>query len=280
MIKMVVSDMDGTLLTTNKQLPPDATMVVEALIERSIQVVIASGRNYTSIDQYFKPYSKKLTYISENGALVHHKGQKIYSQPLATDSLMWMIDRIEAIPNTLLLLCAEKNVYCRPLAEDETAERQIVETYYKECLTTLTDYHKCPEAVYELTIYCPERSEAICQQLQDVTSAEAERQSLANEWLVVASDSCWVDLMSSDVSKGKALAYLLSQTGVTSTECMAFGDYLNDEEMLQLVEESYAVAEAHPAIKAVAKYQIGSNDDYAVTKTLKQQFDLVDQSKG
>ena len=55
---------------------------------------------------------------------------------------------------------------------------------------------------------------------------------------------------------------------------MAFGDYFNDYEMLQVAGESYAMQEAHDEIKKITKYVIGSNDDNSVIKTIKEKFNI------
>ena len=67
-IKLIASDMDGSLLTTDKRLPPDFFDVLEKLHQRGIRFVAASGRAYYTLQENFMPYQDRLDYLCENGA--------------------------------------------------------------------------------------------------------------------------------------------------------------------------------------------------------------------
>ena len=62
--------------------------------------------------------------------------------------------------------------------------------------------------------------------------------------------------------------------GITTADCMAFGDYLNDIELLRTAGESYAMANAHEQLAALAKYRCPSNDEDGVCRTIRAVFDL------
>lgn len=83
-----------------------------------------------------------------------------------------------------------------------------------------------------------------------------------------------VDLMRTGVSKGGALEELCGTLGITTADCMAFGDYLNDIELLRTAGESYAMANAHEQLAALAKYRCPSNDEDGVCRTIRAVFDL------
>ena len=67
---------------------------------------------------------------------------------------------------------------------------------------------------------------------------------------------------------------LQQQMGITPDECMAFGDYLNDLELMQSVTHSYAMANAHPDLKAVCHYLAPSNDEDGVVRAIQQALDI------
>ena len=67
---------------------------------------------------------------------------------------------------------------------------------------------------------------------------------------------------------------LQKQLGISPDECMAFGDYLNDLELMQAVTHSYAMANAHPDLKAVCRYTAPSNDEDGVVRTIRQVLGL------
>ena len=64
--------------------------------------------------------------------------------------------------------------------------------------------------------------------------------------------------------------------GISPEECMAFGDYLNDCELLQAVGESYAMENAHPALKKLARYIAPGNDDNGVMRVVRERLGLAE----
>ncbi len=80
----------------------------------------------------------------------------------------------------------------------------------------------------------------------------------------------WVDISSPNAHKGFALQKLQELYNITPAETMVFGDYNNDLEMLALSDFSFAMENAHPNVKEVAKYQTVSNDDFGVERVLEQ----------
>ena len=83
MIKLIVSDMDGTLLDDEKRLPPDFFEVLNKLIERDIIFTVASGRTYSALDHLFpEPYRDKVAYICDNGACTVLNGKPVNVTPL------------------------------------------------------------------------------------------------------------------------------------------------------------------------------------------------------
>lgn len=85
---------------------------------------------------------------------------------------------------------------------------------------------------------------------------------------VVVSGLHWVDIMNATVNKGVALRNLQAALGVTPAQTAAFGDYLNDLELLQAADWSYAMADAHPDVAAVARHRAPSNADAGVVTVI------------
>ena len=79
----------------------------------------------------------------------------------------------------------------------------------------------------------------------------------------------WVDVMNVGVNKGEAYTRLMKRLGYTSDQCMAFGDYLNDIELLQSCKYSYAMENAHPDVKQAANFIAPSNEEAGVVQILK-----------
>ena len=81
--------------------------------------------------------------------------------------------------------------------------------------------------------------------------------------VVLASDY-WVDLMNPGINKGVAVREVQKRFGIRPEECAAFGDYMNDAEMMEAVSYSFAMSNAYPAIKKLARFETGTNVEKGV----------------
>jgi hydroxymethylpyrimidine pyrophosphatase-like HAD family hydrolase len=92
--------------------------------------------------------------------------------------------------------------------------------------------------------------------------------SFAATHQVVVSGEHWVDVMNRTANKGAALRRLQRDLGVTPAQTLVFGDYLNDLEMLDAAEWSFAMANAHPEVIGRARHLAPSNNDNGVLRTI------------
>ena len=92
---------------------------------------------------------------------------------------------------------------------------------------------------------------------------------------VVVSGHHWIDVMNAGVNKGVALRRLQAATGITPAQTAVFGDYLNDLEMMDAADLSFAMANAHPEIMARARYAAPSNTEQGVITTIHRLLDGV-----
>ena len=83
-----------------------------------------------------------------------------------------------------------------------------------------------------------------------------------------------MDFMNKGVNKGTAIERIQECYDVTYDETMAFGDYLNDYEMMQSCKYSYAMANAHPKLKEISNYEAKSNDENGVMEVIKEYFEI------
>ena len=102
----------------------------------------------------------------------------------------------------------------------------------------------------------------------------ALKERLGGRYAVILSGENWVDVMRPGVSKGRAMQMLQQLKGLTPEDCMAFGDYLNDLELLESVSESYAMENALEELKRVAKYIAPGNDENGVMRVIRERFAL------
>ena len=86
MIKLVATDMDGTLLDNDCLLPDNIVEVLDLLDSKDIPFVAASGRSLHSIEDKFQDLSKRICIVSDNGAVVKHKGDIVFSSVISKEA--------------------------------------------------------------------------------------------------------------------------------------------------------------------------------------------------
>ncbi|MBR3569735.1 MAG: HAD family phosphatase [Oscillibacter sp.] len=257
MIKLIAADMDGTLLDSRKNLPPDFEAWVESHPE--IRVAIASGRQYYTLYGNFSPAVRdKLLYIAENGALVFERGETLYRNVMETADVLACLRAAQGLPWVYPILCGVKSAWTVRAPENVEAQAR---TYYRRLayLETLESALGRDDFV-KIALY-----------VEGYKAAEtvSRFRGLEPRLHPVVSGPDWIDVANASVSKGAALRSIQGRYGIAADECAAFGDYMNDYALLQAVGESYAMANACAELKAVAKYVTASNDEDGVMKVLR-----------
>ena len=256
-IKLIASDMDGSLLTSDKRLPPDFFEVLEKLHQRGIRFVAASGRAYYTLRENFAPYEDQLDYLCENGAFVSCDGKVICTNALAPAIVSEIIDRCEELPEAQLVLCGQTRAYHKEPPAEYTPHLQC---YYVQH-QVLTDLHQVKEPILKV---------AICN-LKDIHATYAALEPIFGSRLnVVVSGDYLMDMMNLQVNKGWALHQMQQYLGIAKEETMAFGDYYNDIELLGQAGESYVMANAQTEMFAYGNHTAPSNDEYGVTKIIRE----------
>lgn len=263
MIKLIAVDMDGTLLNSAKEFPVDFYPLLEKILSRGVTVVIASGRQYFNLLKYFQPYRKQLYFIADNGALVYHGSENIFCNAVSPSKLQKLCTTLNNIAGAHPILCGVKSAYYQP---DES---------YHGLYKNIHQYYEKLQAVSPLSQIIGE--DDICKiAIFDQRGAEQNSytllQKMNREFNISLSGTSWVDIMNLGINKGKALQLIQKRLCITPAQSMAFGDYLNDCELLSQAYYSYAVANAHPKLKAVSHFEAPTNDDGGVIKVLEQYF--------
>jgi Cof subfamily protein (haloacid dehalogenase superfamily) len=255
-IKFVAADMDGTLLDENSQLSPEFFSIFYQLSQRGILFAAASGRQYYSLIQTFESIKDQILFIAENGTLVMYKGQELSSSTIDKTDIERIIFAARAIDGAHIVLCGKKSAYIESESDQGLAE---ISKYYPRCQKT-SDL---------LTVEDDFIKVAICHfsgtERWVLPAIEA---AFGRSHKVVVSGKIWLDVMNAQASKGAAIEGLRGTFDFTYEQSMAFGDYLNDIEMLQACYHSYAMENAHPEVKRLARYVAKSNVDQGVLKAL------------
>ena len=265
MIKLVFCDMDGTLLDGQGNLPEGLGAILAELKAHGVIFAPASGRQYAALLRHFRPWAEDLIFCAENGAYVVRRGEELFSTTIAPALCREIVRRAAAVKGAYTVWCGKEYAYVTERNEDFFTEMEKYYTEYK----MVEDFSDVHDAAIKFSICDP-------------VEADAERtiypslQDLSEELKVVVSSNYWVDIMQKDVNKGAAVRRVQQLLGIRPEECLAFGDYLNDVEMLGAVGESYAMENAHPKAKAAAKHIAPPNTQHGVLRILRR---LLDEGK-
>ena len=249
--------MDGTLLNSRHEVSERFMELFEALHTRGVQFVAASGRQYNNIVEKLESIQDDLIFIAENGGLVRKGEEEWLSMPLVAgkkDDILRSIGLKEAI---YPVICAKESAY---IAHGAPEFLDMLQEYYShfEMLEDLFDFSG---EVMKIAIYHPSDSEAHIYPI--VKHFEGDLK-------VKISGKNWVDVSHINAHKGYALTEVQKRLNILPTETMVFGDYNNDLEMMDRAQFSFAMANAHPNIKAAARFQTRSNDAMGVEVILEQ----------
>ena len=251
-IKLVASDMDGTLLNSQHELNPEFFDLFHQMKTKGILFVAASGRQYFNIMNRFKSIKDDIIFIAENGSYVMYQGEEILVQAMEREVAMEQIITSKSIDNSFVILCGKK---CAYIENDHPDFMRHVKIYYDK-YQVVEDLLKVQDDQF-LKI-------AICNFAGSENNSYPYFKNKKDSLQLKVSGNIWLDISHWMANKGRAMNVVQKKFGISLQETMVFGDYLNDLEMMQQASFSYAMENAHPDIIKAARYLAKSNDDNGV----------------
>ncbi|MEC6797429.1 Cof-type HAD-IIB family hydrolase [Photobacterium sp. S4TG1] len=258
-IQFIATDMDGTLLNDMNELPHDFLSVFNALDEKNILFAAASGRQYFTLLKMFESIKDRILFIAENGTLVMYQGKELYSATIPKNETDIIINTVRAVENSHIVLCGKKSAYTE--TKDKQAQQEIMK--YCHHIMFVDDLLDVDDEVIKISVLNFNGTE------EHVYPCVAPL--FASTHQVVVSGKTWLDFMDKQASKGQAIKAMRDQFGFTFENSMSFGDFFNDVEMLNETYFSYAMGNAHPEIKKLARFIAPSNNQQGVITVIKQQ---------
>ena len=257
-VKLVVTDMDGTLLDSKHQVSALFFRIFSMLKKNNIHFIAASGRQHHSIASKLAPIKNDITIIAENGGYGKQGDKELFLFDLPILKIHKTIEVLRTLNTPNIVLCGLKSAY--------------VESTDPEFLNTFSQFYSNYKIVDDLTkiendsfikiaVYDTECSE------QNILPTVSH---LSEELQIIVSGKNWLDISHHDANKGTALKIVQDTLSISKEETMVFGDYNNDLKMLELAHFSYAMENAHPNVKKVANFETKSNDENGVEYILKQ----------
>lgn len=268
-IRMIATDMDGTLLDGQGQLDlPRLTTIFDELEKRDIRFVVATGNEIGRMRILFGPeLTNRITFVVANGARIFEGEDKIvekhWDSHLVQNVLEYFAGRER---NYHLVANLQNGPHTLEGMDFPIVDRIMTEEMAKEFyqqIHFLNDFQELDkEAVIKMSIVVDEEQ----------TSSVTQRinQDFAGRLNAVTSGYGAIDLLPRGIHKGWGLCSLMERWKIEADQIMAFGDSENDLEMLELAGYSFAMENGEEKVKRMAKYIAPSNSEAGVLQVLEQ----------
>ena len=275
MIRLIASDMDGTLLNNEHKIPVKNIELIKYAQNNNIEFVVATGRAYYEALPALEENNIVCDVISFNGGVVYNKNREIISiTPLQIKDLYYTIGIFKSLGINYQLY-TKNTVYTNSIETDIQAYSDLirsigstpnVENLRKEAKVRLQKGHITE--VDNIELHLNEENNPLIKVIGISNDFEklAKAQKLLSEndnIAVTSSGKNNLEIMDKCATKGHALKQVADEHKISLKNTLAIGDNLNDEAMLSIVEYSVAMENAMPKLKEIAKYTTEKNNEEA-----------------
>ena len=266
MIKLIASDMDGTLLNSDHKIPKENIELIKFAQKNGIQFVVATGRAYYEALPALNDESIKCDVISFNGGIIYDKnGNIINITPMKLKDLYYTIEILKSLEISYQLY-TKNTIYTNSIETDITAYIDLIRANGEEP----NEQHLRQEArnklalghiteVDNIELYLNQENNPAIKVIG--ISNDLEKLKHATELLsgndnisVTSSGANNVEIMDKKATKGEALKIVAEIHDINLKNAIAIGDNLNDQAMLDIVEYSIAMKNGNKELKKTAKF--------------------------
>ncbi|WNJ96806.1 Cof-type HAD-IIB family hydrolase [Vibrio ruber] len=263
-IRIVASDLDGTLLAPDHKLSPFTKSTLKALHQKGYTFIFATGRHHVDVDGIREIAGIPAFMITSNGARIHSPdNQLMFSRNVPKELVQSLIDICKGDPDIFIHIYHDDQ--WRLSRVDE-----VTQQYHNESKFTFQMFEpENPPLDNVAKIFFTHK-----QSSHDalVHYEEILNQRFAGKVTIAFSSPWCLEVMGPEISKGHALQVVAKSLNHTLDHCIAFGDGMNDIEMLSMAGRGLVMKTAHEKVlTALPKIErIGSHADDAVAHYLHQ----------
>ena len=256
MIKLVATDMDGTFLDGEGRF--DMGRLKNLLVsykEKGIYFAVASGRGILSLKKLFADVRDEVIFIAENGSYVEFHGENMYEATMSRDFYLGTFEALKKSPyfdERKMLLTGKKACYVLDTV-DETY--LMFSRHYNENIQKVASLEDITDEIFKFTTNFTEET---------IEAGEAWVNENVPGVKAMTTGFESIDIVLDYVDKGVAIVELAKKLGLTMDQVMAFGDNLNDFEMLDFAGNAVATENARQEIKDISNEIIGHCDEESV----------------
>ena len=265
-IKIVATDMDGTLLDPRGQLDlPRLEKILDKLDHRGVRFVIATGNEVHRMRQLLGHLAERVVLVVANGARIFENDELLQAQTwddAMVDKALGHFKGRECQDQFVVTAMnggfVKKGTVFTELDKFMTPE-MIEKLYQRMNFVDEFDPNLFGGVLKMSMVVGEERSESVLQEINDLFDGHVR---------AVSSGYGCIDILQDRIHKAWGLVELLKRWNLKPEQIMAFGDSENDIEMLELAGISYAMENAEEAVKRVATKVAPANSQAGVYKVL------------
>lgn len=260
MIRLIASDMDGTLLDKNGQVPEETYELIHELRQKGVVFVASSGRRHNTLRWFFEPVADEMDYVASLGTQVYADGKLIDREVFSYASVLKLCEVCEGFDCLHIAVYDEERTY---LLDD-------LSQYVREVDKDLPNAERVDDPPSAET--CIIKASVCCERPNDIMDmAYVLERELGDLFTFMPSGSKWIDVTPSTVNKATGLFQLLRYRGIDPADVMCFGDSMNDYHILRTVGHPMVMSNARYAVRQTPGARIiGSNAEHAVQKTMRE----------
>ena len=288
MIKLIASDMDGTLLNHNHKIPKENVELINYAKNQGIEFVVATGRAYYEALPALNEENINCDVISFNGGIVYDKNGNIISiTPMLPKDLYYTIEILKSFDISYQLY-TKNTIYTKSIETDINAYIDLIRSngYDPDVEHLRAEAQQKLDVGYiteveNIELYLNEKENPpikIIAISNDISKLENAAKLLSENTSisVTSSGANNIEIMHKNATKGTALKEIAKIYGINLENAVAIGDNLNDQAMLDIVGYSVAMKNGNIKLKEQAKYVTEkTNSEGGVADTI---FKLIEQN--
>ena len=288
MIKLIASDMDGTLLNHNHKIPKENVKLINFAKNQGIEFVVATGRAYYEALPALNEENINCDVISFNGGIIYDKNGNIISiTPMLPKDLYYTIEILKSFDISYQLY-TKNTIYTTSIETDINAYIDLIRSngYEPDVEHLRAEAQQKLDVGYiteveNIELYLNEKENPpikIIAISNDISKLENAAKLLSENTSisVTSSGANNIEIMHKNATKGTALKEIAKIYGINLENAVAIGDNLNDQAMLDIVGYSVAMKNGNIKLKEQAKYVTEkTNSEGGVADTI---FKLIEQN--
>lgn len=245
-MKAIITDLDRTILHTDKSVSDETVKVLKECKEKGIRIVVATARPERAVTQYREKIGFDALVTLNGARIVINSKELNYSIP--KKSVLQMLHKLEDIDGAIISLETDKGIFSnvdiplwQPTVFEKLSEAPLPDIFYKIIVSSnMADLHEYMDDILDEDTY------------------------------VSVADGVLFQIMSKQATKWNGIREMLESLGISPKETVYFGDDNDDIEPIKNCGTGVAVSNAIESVKAVADIIIKSNDEDGVAEFLKK----------